>query len=68
MMWRPDRWDRERIIDSVDFDDIGYEEALVEAGADALLEALRATGVYWDEMEEKGRLVFIPDKEANDHP
>ena len=67
--WRPDGWDAEDIYATTEW--IGMKQTdLVEAGADAMLEVLRASGkkdiapihlLDWVMTLPAGTLVFIPD-------
>lgn len=81
-MWRPNNWEKLKI-------DLTIEllkrikprrkprgEEFVEAGADAVLEALRVGGVYRKAVVDehspntpirKGWIVFIPDEEENNN-
>ncbi len=78
-MWRPDGWDAAEIVDEIRLRGPirGFEEELVEAGADAMLVALRKIGQREDVIPEgkvtiyrrqgpysyrpPGTHVFIPD-------
>ena len=65
-MWRPEGWDRVKVAMSGLSDvDIG----LIEAGADAMLEALKEKGIHLPEgtpwqQGKAGWLIFIPEEEA----
>ena len=74
--WRPDGWDAEDIYATTEW--IGMEQTdLVEAGADAIVEAQKEEGQYVQntgtspygialvrqlKLGEKGWIVFIPDE------
>lgn len=79
MSWRPDRWDNpypdltekalteKYLLRAMEEQKSNYE--IFEAGADAMLGALRKTGDHYEvgratlkvEIKEAGRLVIIPD-------
>jgi len=83
--WRPEDWNPDYTItlleDANSGDVAQYTNVIVksayEAGADAMLEALKELGKYYNDVEapcktiavlqeikERGWLVFIPDKEG----
>jgi len=69
--WRPEGWKNEHIA-SASGKPINPEYQVFEAGADAMLEALRNIGAKVNKGEapilyyvpSKGTLVFIPDDDA----
>jgi hypothetical protein len=70
MNWRPEGWENPYAYKNLDAKpiDTGLDFANVpeivayEAGADAMLEVLRKTGVAtYDDKDRPGYLVFIPD-------
>lgn len=79
-MWRPDNWNKIKPVSTVDWETGNFQRG-VEAGADAMLEALKSIGLrldsnlvgdYWHTQIDdivgyrKGWLVFIPeDKDAS---
>ena len=77
-MYRPKNWDEQRanVFGSVSEHSV-HEDYLFEAGADAMLEALRESGVFTygnhtpdidlgDAPEESGYWVFIPEDNEED--
>ncbi len=66
--WRPEGWDLDKIVDKVDKAK-GIEGDYVEAGADAMLEALKREGAYGKKFDGsipfEGWSIFIPDKNRN---
>ncbi len=67
-MWRPDGWDVRKQLSKL-YKDKGWpdyeesdEEMILDAGADAMLEALRKKGMCVEREDECGVEVFIPDE------
>ncbi len=74
--WRPDDWENHFTKEHGNLSpDADTETSIYEAGADAMLEALRANGEHIQptnlpiplQIGEPGTLCFIPDVK-NDHP
>lgn len=73
MKWRPNNWDSKSAVRKlpplIEEKATGYTsfmQIIYEAGADAILEELRKSGVHMVKTKqirpEKGVFVFIPDK------
>ena len=60
LLWRPEGWDNPYTIDK-DYES-GLQGVAYEAGADAILEALRETGIHF--KVSSITLVTIPDEEV----
>ncbi len=65
--WRPKGWDTDKLVDEFDETKPSTEFDYFEAGAAAMLAALRKKGVKGlNPRGYEGYIVFIPDEEKND--
>jgi len=79
MNWRPEGWSEQKIFDTTIRKLCDYDRVILEAGADAMLEALRTqqglrrlpltfngTFIGYGDGKDLGTLCFIPDEKKTD--